>query len=197
MNLGLAVGGVPVVMQGAKVMAVGLHCKTVNAPADVTLGRSDNPDVLRPSPFQLRRNPDKSLKARADCIGDVVNTLVADDGVQSGPRKIGEYNPASAIPLVINIDQTGARTEEAVPYEVPSLKNAKSVFGDGAYITVDFKDGKATIEGKKIPEDLLKAWAASDDAAPPDHSLDFSIGNGKAVNFTTPAANLVLYLLKL
>lgn len=194
-TMGLAVGGVPVVVIDGKVVAAGFHCKTVNAPANVTLGCSDKVDVLRPSPFQLKRNADKSLKSRQDCIGETVNSLVADDGIQNGPRKISVYDPATAIPLVINSDQAGSRTEEAVLYEVSSLDNAKSVFEDGAYVTINIEDGKVSIEGKEIPMETLKAWAAADDSQPCNHALDFKF-NGKSINMVVPAANLVLFLLK-
>jgi hypothetical protein len=194
-KLGLAVGGVPVVLRDSRVVAVGLHCKTDKAPSNVTLGRSDSGDVLRPSPFQLKRLPDKSLKPRTDCVGELVNTLVAVDGVQNGPQQIGTYDPAVAIPLAINIDQTGPRTEEAVLYEVSTLEQAKSVFGDGAYVTIEIGTEKAFVEGAEIPAELLKAWAAGDDSAPMNHALDFRF-NGKAINMVVPAAVLVLFLMK-
>jgi hypothetical protein len=196
-GLGLAVGGVPVVLgRDGQIVAVGFHCKTVNVDqTQVPLGRTDRADVLRPSPFQLKRNPDKSLKLRQDCIGDTVSSLVADDGLQNGPRTIGSYDPAKAIPLVINTDQTGSRTEEAVLYEVPSLDNAKSVFSDGAYVTVAIEEGKASIERKEIPIETIKAWANADDSAPCDHSLDFQF-NGKSINMVVAGANLLLFLLK-
>jgi hypothetical protein len=195
-KLGLAVGAVPYAELPDGGIAVGFHCKTVEAPSEVVLGRSNTADVLRPSPFQLKRNPDKSYKMRQDCVGEPVNTLVAVDGIQSGPREIGVYNPGEAIPLAINTDQTGSRTEEAVLFEVETLDDAKSVFSDGEYVTVEVKDGKAFIEGKEIPLQILKAWAAGDDSAPCDHSIDFYF-NGKAINMVVPAANLVLFLIKL
>ena len=195
-KLGLAVGGVPIIVIGSEVFAVGFHCKTIDGPAEVVLGRSDKADVLRPSPFQLKRNPDKSYKLRQDCAGDAVNSLVAVDGIQNGPQAIGIYDPAKTIPLTINSDQTGSRVEEALLYEVPSLANAKSVFPDGAYVTVKIAGGEAFIEGKEIPSKLLKAWANANDAEPCDHTLDFRFINGKAINMTVPAAALVLFLLK-
>lgn len=195
-KLGLAVGGVPVVLRkDGRVTVVGFNCKTIAAPPEVVLGTSDKVDVLRPSPFQLKRNPDKSLKMRQDCVGDTVNSLVAVDGAQNGPLAIGVYDPAKTIPLVINTDQTGSRAEEALLYEVSSLENAKSVFPDGAYVTVEIAGGKALIEGKEIPFNLLKAWANGNDSAPCDHSLDLQF-NGKSINMTVPAAVLVLFLAK-
>ena len=197
-ELGLAVGAVPGVSDEhgkGKIVEIGFHCKTIDDPANL-LGGSDKRGVLRPSPLQLQRNADGSLKSYAERRGTPVNTLVAVDGVQEGPIRIGFYNPLLCIPLCINADPTtGNRMEEVFLFKVDSLKHARSVFPDGGYVTVKFKKGKAWVEKVEIPLDLLLAWRQGDDSAPCNHLLNLEISDERAVNFTVPVATLVLFLL--
>ena len=176
-------------------LIMALHCKTDNSPEEVTLGTVGNCEaigkIFRPLPFQLKRGEtEESYQEKK------VNSLVSLNGEQNGPVHVVNYNPESVISVVHNKDSVGSRVEQALLFSVPKpeIKNAKSVFSDGACILVEIKNRKAFVGKWEIPIELTNKWKESDNSKVASAKLNFEIDENIFLNCTVPAAALIEFI---